>query len=133
MIRRLIRRFGWLMILQTAWRNRGTVLRTIDAARHLPARIRTNRTQDTVTELRAIVRLATHAQLATRVDIRLASIGDGCVVLDGPSGDPDVEQARRSLLGVAGVVDVRTAAHDAAVSPRNAAGTAEPALAASQP
>jgi hypothetical protein len=131
MIRRLIRRFGWLVITQAAWRNRGNLVRAVDAARRAPMKIRTDRARDTLTELRAVARLATDPLIAARADIRFGSVGDGCLVLLGPSGDTEVERARHRLLAVPGVVDVRTAAQDAPVSPRTVTGTAEPAFAAS--
>ena len=112
------------MLAQAAWRNRGTVVRTVDAARRAPAKVRSDRARDTVTELRSVARLATETDLATRTDIRLGSVGDGSIVLLGPSGDAAVEHARRALLGVAGVVDVRTDAQGAPVSPRGEPGSA---------
>jgi hypothetical protein len=124
MVGRLTRRWLLLVLVQGAWRNRGTVVRTMDAARRAPAKLRSDRARDTVTELRAVGRLATEEELATRTDIRLGSVGDGCVVLLGPTGDAAVELARRVLLAVAGVVDVRASTQDASVSPRGEAGSA---------
>jgi hypothetical protein len=79
-----------------------------------------------------VAALAADRSLATRTDIRLGSVGDGCLVLRGPSGDAEVEHARHALLGVSGVVDVRSDASDAPVSPLAGAGTASGRALASQ-
>jgi hypothetical protein len=107
MLRRLVRRLGWLTIAQMGWRHRGTVVRGVDALRRAPVNVRADRARDTLTELRAVAALAGTGGLATRTDVRVGSVGDGCIVLEGPSGDTEVERARAALLGVRGVVDVR--------------------------
>jgi hypothetical protein len=103
---RFLRRWGYLAALRWAWEHRGTLVRLIDAAGRLPSRARTERLRDSVTELRAIVELDRDRDLARRTDVRIGAVGDGSATLLAPT-DAEAERARRTLLGVHGVVDVR--------------------------
>jgi hypothetical protein len=105
MFRRLFRRIGWMTAATFSWQHRGSVLRMVDLLRRLPVLLRSRRGAIALTEARAIVALDRTAP--DRTDIRITGIQDGDVVLRGDAAADALDLARRTLLGVAQVVDVR--------------------------
>ena len=106
MIRRTFRRVGSMAVATFLWQHRGSVVRTVDLARRLPQLISGRKTGDAVTEAKAIVAL--DGKVPTSTDIRISGISEGAVTLRGELHDDSLDVARRTLLGVTDVLDVRT-------------------------
>jgi hypothetical protein len=106
MFRRMFRRIGWMTAATFSWQHRGSVLRMFDLLRRLPALVSSRRAAAAVTEARLIAALDRTAP--ERMDIRITGIRDGDVVLRGDVPPDALELARRSMLGVARIVDVRS-------------------------
>jgi hypothetical protein len=101
----MFRQVGSMAVATFLWQHRGSALRTLDFARRLPQAITGDRTA-AVTEAKAIVAL--DAKVPTSTDIRITGVHDGAVTLRGDLHDDSLDVARRTLLDVPDVLDVRT-------------------------
>ena len=110
MFRRMFRQAGSMAVATFLWQHRGSVVRTVDLARRLPQLVQDGRGRDALTEAKAIVAL--DAKVPTSTDIRITGIQDGAVTLRGDLRDESLDVARKALLDVPDVLDVRTDAVD---------------------
>jgi hypothetical protein len=106
MIRRMFRQASSMAVATFLWQHRGSVVRTVDLARRLPQLVQTGRARDGLTEAKAIAAL--DGRIPTRTDVRITGFEDGSMVLRGDVPLDHLEEARRTLLAVDDVVDVRT-------------------------
>ena len=109
MLTRFFRQIGWMTVTTFSWRHRGSMVRAVDLLLRLPSLLRSGRAAEAVTEARLI--MALDGPAATVLDIRITGVRDGDVMLRGDVAPTSLELARRSLLDVADVVDVRADAY----------------------
>jgi len=106
MIRRLIRKAGTFTIATWAWQHRGSVLRAADLAKRAPTLVKDKRTDELTTEARAV--LALDSAVPTDTSVRISGIDQGTVTLKGHPAGPAADAARKVLVTLPAVVDVRT-------------------------
>jgi hypothetical protein len=106
MIRRLFRQFGAMTVASFAWKHRGTVLRAVDLAKRAPTLVRDGRTDELKTEARALVAL--DSAVPTDTTVRISGVDSGTVSLRGEPAGAAAEAARRALVSVPAISDVRT-------------------------
>jgi hypothetical protein len=106
MIRRMFRQVGAMAMATFLWQHRGSVLRAIDLVQRAPQLLSARRGAEALTEAKAIVAL--DGAVPTSTDIRITGISDGAVLLRGDPHGESLDVARRTLLGVGDVLDVRT-------------------------
>ena len=106
MIRRLVRKFGAFTIASVAWQHRGSVVRSVDLLRRAPGLVQDGRSGELTAEARAV--LALDRAVPTDTSVRISGMEDGTVTLKGHPAGPGVDAARKALVTLPGVVDVRT-------------------------
>jgi hypothetical protein len=106
MIRRLVRKVGAFTIASWAWQHRGSVVRAADLARRAPTLVRDRRTDELTTEARAV--LALDSAVPTDTSVRISGVEQGTVTLKGHPAGPGADAARKALVTLPAVVDVRT-------------------------
>jgi hypothetical protein len=102
----MFRQIGSMAVATFLWQHRGSAVRTVDLARRLPHALRGGDRSAAITEAKAIVAL--DAKVPTSTDIRITGIQDGAVTLRGDLRDDSLDVARKALLDVPDVLDVRT-------------------------
>jgi hypothetical protein len=102
----MLRQVGSMAVATFLWKHRGSAVRTVDFARRLPQALGGGDRNAAITEAKAIVAL--DAKVPTSTDIRITGIQDGAITLRGDVPDESLEVARRALLDVTDVLDVRT-------------------------
>jgi len=110
MIRRMFRKVGAMALTTFLWQHRGSVVRTVDLAKRAPQLVSAGKSTDALTEAKAIVAL--DSKVPTSTDIRITGISDGAVMLRADAPDESLDVARKALLGVSEVLDVRTDGND---------------------
>jgi hypothetical protein len=106
LVRRLVPELGAVTVAGWAWRHRGTAVRAADLALRTPVLVREGRTQDALTEARAV--LALDASVPRATSVRISGIDHGTVLLHGDPGGPAVTAAREALCDLRGISDVRS-------------------------
>jgi hypothetical protein len=106
MITNLFRQVGAVAVASFLWQHRGSVIRLVDLAGRLPELVQDGRTRDALTEVKAVVAL--DSRIPTRIDVRITGFHNGSMTVRGDVPLDRFEEARDALLGVEGVVDVRT-------------------------
>lgn len=106
MIRRMLREVGTVTVVTWAWKHRGTVLRGVDLASHLPELVSSRRMNDGLTEAKALYAL--DGPVPADTDVRITGIADGAVTLRGDLQVESLARARDALLSLSEVTDVRT-------------------------
>jgi hypothetical protein len=106
MITNLFRQVGAVAVASFLWQHRGSVIRLVDLAGRLPELVQDGRTRDALTEVKAVVAL--DSRIPARVDVRITGFHNGSMTVRGDVPFDRFEEARDALLGVEGVVDVRT-------------------------
>ena len=102
----LVRKIGFLTLSKVTWEHRGSAMRFLDLGTRMPQLLRRRDSKDALTELKAIYALDKAA--SADLDVRITGVDDGSVMLRGGLAADRFEQARKALLGVSGVLDVRT-------------------------
>jgi hypothetical protein len=106
MLRRLIRQAGTFTVLSWGWKHRGSVLRGVDLARRAPALVQDGRTDDLLTEARAVAAL--DGPFGDETSVRITGIENGSVMLRDSVIGPELDAARGTLCQVRDILDVRT-------------------------
>ena len=106
MIRRLVRKVGAMTIASWAWQHRGSLVRGADLAMRAPSLVRDSRTDALKSEARAV--LALDAAVPSDTSVRISGVDDGTVTLQGHPSGSGVEAARKALVALPMVNDVRT-------------------------
>lgn len=106
MVRRLIRQVGTFPVLWWGWKHRGSILRATDLARRAPHLLQDGRTEEMLTEARAIAAL--DRPFGDETAVRITGIDNGAVMLRDSIVGPELDAVRGTLSGVRDVLDVRT-------------------------
>jgi hypothetical protein len=102
----LVRKIGFITLTKVTWEHRGSAMRLLDLGTRMPQLLRTRDSKAALTELKSIFALDKTAP--SDLDVRITGVDDGSVVLRGGVSADRLERARKALLGVSGVLDVRT-------------------------
>ena len=105
-VRRLVPQLGMMTVAKLAWSHRASVVRVADLATRVPEAIRDGRTNELAAEARAV--LALDAVLPTDLSVRISGLDDGSLTLRGNPGARALAAARKQLVAVTQIRDIRT-------------------------